>query len=117
MSDDSTPMIAPKVSEALVQFENQKKAKKTAKEGYQELRKFVRWSGDRQVSKFTPHDMEQYAREVGQGGADSAQQRLQPLKPSWTTGRSRVGPTSGLRPTYVLRGARPPAQAGQRDGR
>ena len=80
MTDDSTPMIAPKVSEALTQFEGQKKAKKTTKEGYQELRKFVRWSGDRLVSKFTPHDMEQYAREVGQGGADSAQQRLQPVK-------------------------------------
>ncbi len=80
MADDTTPIIVPKVSEALVQFESQKKAKKTTKDGYQELRKFVRWSGDRQVSRFTPHDMEQYAREVGQGGADSAQQRLQPIK-------------------------------------
>ncbi len=80
MADDPGPIIAPKVSEALAQFEAQKKAKKTTKDGYQELRKFVRWSGDRQVSRFTPHDMEQYAREVGQGGADSAQQRLQPIK-------------------------------------
>ncbi len=80
MVDDSTPFVAPKVSEALTQFEGQKKAKKTTKEGFQELRKFVRWSGDRQVNKFTPHDMEQYAREVGQSGADSAQQRLQPVK-------------------------------------
>ena len=80
MADDSTPIITPKVSEALAQFEGQKKSKKTTKEGYQELRKFIRWSGDRHVGKFTPHDMEQYAREVGQGGADSAQQRLQPVK-------------------------------------
>lgn len=70
----------PRVSEALVHFEASKKAKKTAKEGYQELRRFVRWSGDREVGRFTPHDMENYAREVGQSGADSAQQRLQPVK-------------------------------------
>ena len=70
----------PRVSEALTHFEASKKAKKTAKEGYQELRRFVRWSGDREVGRFTPHDMEQYAREVGQSGADSAQQRLQPVK-------------------------------------
>ena len=76
MPTDSTP----RVSEALTHFEASKKAKKTAKEGYQELRRFVRWSGDREVGKFTPHDMEQYAREVGQSGADSAQQRLQPVK-------------------------------------
>ena len=76
MPTDSTP----RVSEALTQFEASKKAKKSAKDGYQELRRFVRWSGDREVGKFTPHDMEQYAREVGQSGADSAQQRLQPVK-------------------------------------
>lgn len=70
----------PRVSEALIQFEASKKAKKTAKEGYQELRRFIHWSGDREVGRFTPHDMEQYAREVGQSGADSAQQRLQPVK-------------------------------------
>ena len=70
----------PRVSEALTHFEASKKAQKTAKEGYQELRRFVRWSGDREVGRFTPHDMEQYAREVGQSGADSAQQRLQPVK-------------------------------------
>lgn len=70
----------PRVSEALTHFEASKKAKKTAKEGHQELRRFVRWSGDREVGRFTPHDMEQYAREVGQSGADSAQQRLQPVK-------------------------------------
>lgn len=70
----------PRVSEALAHFEASKKAKKTAKEGHQELRRFVRWSGDREVGRFTPHDMEQYAREVGQSGADSAQQRLQPVK-------------------------------------
>ena len=72
--------LTPRVSEALIHFESSKKAKKTAKEGFQELRRFVRWSGDREVGKFTPHDMEQYAREVGQSGADSAQQRLQPVK-------------------------------------
>ena len=72
--------LTPRVSEALAHFEASKKAKKTAKEGYQELRRFVRWSGDREVGRFTPHDMEQYAREVGQSGADSAQQRLQPVK-------------------------------------
>ncbi len=76
MPTDSTP----RVSEALTHFEASKKAKKTAKEGYQELRRFIRWSGDREVGRFTPHDMEQYAREVGQSGADSAQQRLQPVK-------------------------------------
>ena len=76
MPTDTTP----RVSEALTHFEASKKAKKTAKEGYQELRRFVRWSGDREVGRFTPHDMEQYAREVGQSGADSAQQRLQPVK-------------------------------------
>ncbi len=76
MPTDSTP----RVSEALSHFEASKKAKKTTKDGYQELRKFVRWSGDREVGRFTPHDMEQYAREVGQSGADSAQQRLQPVK-------------------------------------
>ena len=70
----------PRISEALAHFEASKKAKKTAKEGYQELRRFIRWSGDREVGRFTPHDMEQYAREVGQSGADSAQQRLQPVK-------------------------------------
>ncbi len=72
----------PKVSEALSQFESDssKKARKGAKEGSQELRKFLRWSGDREVGRFTPHDMEQYAREVGQSGANSAQQRLQPVK-------------------------------------
>ena len=32
------------------------------------------------MGRFTPHDMEQYAKEVGQSGADSAQQRLQPVK-------------------------------------
>ena len=76
MPTDNTP----RVSEALTHFEASKKAKKTAKEGHQELRRFVRWSGDREVGRFTPHDMEQYAREVGQSGADSAQQRLQPVK-------------------------------------
>ena len=76
MPTDSTP----RVSEALTHFEASKKAKKTTKDGYQELRKFIRWSGDREVGRFTPHDMEQYAREVGQSGADSAQQRLQPVK-------------------------------------
>ncbi len=70
----------PKSSLALADFEAGKKAKKATKDGYQELRKFVRWSGDREVGKFTPHDMEQYAREVGQSGADSAQRRLQPVK-------------------------------------
>ena len=72
----------PKVSEALNQFESDssRKARKGARDGSQELRKFLRWSGDREVGRFTPHDMEQYAREVGQSGADSAQQRLQPVK-------------------------------------
>ncbi len=72
--------LTPRVSEALAHFESSKKAKKTTKESFQELRKFVRWSGDREVGRFTPHDMEQYAREVGQSGAGSAQQRLQPVK-------------------------------------
>lgn len=72
----------PKVSEALSKFESDpnKKAKKSAREGSQELRKFLRWSGDREVGRFTPHDMEQYAKEVGQSGADTAQQRLLPVK-------------------------------------
>ena len=72
----------PKVSEALSIFESDasRKSKKGAREGSQELRKFLRWSGDREVGRFTPHDMEQYAKEVGQSGADSAQQRLQPVK-------------------------------------
>ena len=72
----------PKVSEALSQYESDstRKAKKGAREGSQELRKFLRWSGDREVGRFTPHDMEQYAKEVGQSGAESAQQRLQPIK-------------------------------------
>ncbi len=72
----------PKVSQALSQFETDpnKKTKKDAREGSQELRKFLRWSGDREVGRFTPHDMEQYAKEVGQSGADTAQQRLQPVK-------------------------------------
>ena len=72
----------PKVSEALSHFESDpsKKIKKSAREGSQELRKFLRWSGDREVSRFTPHDMEQYAKEVGQSGADTAQQRLLPVK-------------------------------------
>lgn len=74
--------LTPKVSEALSQFESDtsRKAKKGARDGSQELRKFLRWSGDRDVSRFTPHDMEQYAKEVGQSGADSAQQRLLPVK-------------------------------------
>ena len=78
MSTSSTP----RVSEALSLFESDssRKVKKGAKEGSQELRKFLRWSGDREVSRFTPHDMEQYAREVGQSGADTAQQRLLPVK-------------------------------------
>ena len=72
----------PKVSQALSQYESDpnKKNKKGARDGSQELRKFLRWSGDREVGRFTPHDMEQYAKEVGQSGADSAQQRLQPVK-------------------------------------
>ena len=72
----------PKVSQALSQFESDpnKKNKKGARDGSQELRKFLRWSGDREVGRFTPHDMEQYAKEVGQSGADSAQQRLLPVK-------------------------------------
>ena len=71
----------PKVSEALSLFEEaSKKSKKGNREGSQELRKFLRWSGDREVGKFTPHDMEKYAKEVGQGGADSAPQRLVPVK-------------------------------------
>ena len=72
----------PKVSEALSHFESDssRKAKKGARDGSQELRKFLRWSGDREVGRFTPHDMEQYAKEVGQSGADSAQQRLLPVK-------------------------------------
>ena len=70
----------PRVSEALAHFEASKKAKKASKDSFQKLRKFVRWSGDREVGRFTPHDMEQYAREVGQSGADSAQQRLQSVK-------------------------------------
>ena len=71
-----------RVSEALSLFESDstRKAKKGARDGSQELRKFLRWSGDREVSRFTPHDMEQYAREVGQSGADTAQQRLLPVK-------------------------------------
>jgi transcription elongation factor GreA len=70
------------VSQALSQFESDpnKKNKKGARDGSQELRKFLRWSGDREVGRFTPHDMEQYAKEVGQSGADSAQQRLLPVK-------------------------------------
>lgn len=74
--------LTPKVSEALSQFESDgsRKAKKSARDGSQELRKFLRWSGDREVGRFTPHDMEQYAKEVGQSGADSAQQRLLPVK-------------------------------------
>ena len=74
--------LTPKVSEALSQFESDssRKAKKGARDGSQELRKFLRWSGDREVSRFTPHDMEQYAKEVGQSGADAAQQRLLPVK-------------------------------------
>ncbi len=77
-----TTSTTPRVSEALSLFESDssRKAKKNAKEGIQELRKFLRWSGDREVGRFTPHDMEQYAREVGQSGADTAQQRLQPVK-------------------------------------
>lgn len=73
---------APRVSEALSVFETDpnRKGKKGALDGSQELRKFLRWSGDREVSRFTPHDMEQYAKEVGQSGADSAQQRLRPVK-------------------------------------
>lgn len=72
----------PKISEALNIFETDpnRKGKKGARNGSQELRKFLRWSGDREVSRFTPHDMEQYAKEVGQSGADSAQERLQPVK-------------------------------------
>ena len=72
----------PKVSEAISQFESDstRKTKKGARNGSQELRKFLRWSGDRQVGRFTPHDMEQYAREVAQSGADAAQQRLLPVK-------------------------------------
>lgn len=72
----------PKVSQALSQFESDpnKKNKKGARDGSQELRKFLRWSGDREVGRFTPHDMEQYAKEVGQSGADSAPQRLLPVK-------------------------------------
>ena len=72
----------PKVSEALSKFETDpnRKTKKDARDGSQELRKFLRWSGDREVGRFTPHDMEQYAKEVGQSGADAAQQRLQPVK-------------------------------------
>ncbi len=72
----------PKVSEALSHFETDpnRKIKKGARDGSQELRKFLRWSGDREVGRFTPHDMEQYAREVGQSGADTAQQRLLPVK-------------------------------------
>ena len=72
----------PRVSQALSQFETDpnRKGKKDARDGSQELRKFLRWSGDREVGRFTPHDMEQYAKEVGQSGADSAQQRLQPVK-------------------------------------
>ncbi len=72
----------PKVSQALSQFETDpnKKIKKSARDGSQELRKFLRWSGDREVGRFTPHDMEQYAKEVGQSGADAAQQRLLPVK-------------------------------------
>ena len=71
-----------KISEALSQFESDpnRKTKKGARDGSQELRKFLRWSGDRDVGRFTPHDMEQYAKEVGQSGADSAQQRLLPVK-------------------------------------
>ncbi len=77
-----TTQSSPKVSEALSQFESDpnKKGKKGARDGSQELRKFLRWSGDREVGRFTPHDMEQYAKEVGQSGADSAQQRLLPIK-------------------------------------
>ena len=73
---------SPKISEALSQFESDpnRKTRKGARDGSQELRKFLRWSGDREVGRFTPHDMEQYAKEVGQSGADSAQQRLQPVK-------------------------------------
>lgn len=115
MPTDSTP----RVSEALTHFEASKKSKRTAKEGYQELRRFIRWSGDREVGRFTPHDMEQYAREVGQSGADSAQQRLQPVKAfvdywreqGWITirlathlrpPRSKVtGKAAGSRPTAV----------------
>ena len=78
MASSSTP----KVSEALSQFESDssRKGKKGARDGSQELRKFLRWSGDRQVGRFTPHDMEQYAKEVAQSGADAAQQRLLPVK-------------------------------------
>ena len=78
MASSSTP----KVSEALSQFESDssRKVKKGARDGSQELRKFLRWSGDRLVGRFTPHDMEQYAKEVAQSGADSAQQRLVPVK-------------------------------------
>ncbi len=77
-----TTHSTPKVSEALSKFESDsdKKIKKSARDGSQELRKFLRWSGDREVGRFTPHDMEQYAKEVGQSGADSAQQRLVPVK-------------------------------------
>ena len=76
----------PKVSEVLANFEAldylkaEKKTLGTAKEGYQELRRFVLWSRDREVGRFTPHDMEQYARQIWQNDPGSAQQRLQPVK-------------------------------------
>ena len=77
MTTDATP----KVSEALAKFETEsKKAKKVTKEGSLELRKFVAWSGDREVGRVTPEHINQYAVRIGQSGADSAQQRLLPIR-------------------------------------
>ena len=77
MADDTPP---PKAAEALAQFRNHKKGQKATEADYQELRKFASWVSDRELEKLTPNFIYEYAVRVAQSGAETASQRLQPVR-------------------------------------
>ena len=71
----------PSLSEALTRFIASKKGGKKAKDGHQELGRFVAWCGrQRKVNDVSPAEVAEYAQHIGLGGVDAAL-RLNPLKP------------------------------------
>ena len=78
---NDTPTKSPTMAEALSLFRaNHKKGQKATDAEYQELRKFASWVSDRELEKLTPNFIYEYAVRVAQSGADTASQRLQPIR-------------------------------------
>ncbi len=119
LEDTATIPVAPSVEsptnnlhDALHLFVADKKSGKNAKkpmDGHQEIIRFIDWYGrDRKVSDLSPSQIEDYAKEFSQRGAD-AQKRLAPVKEflvflnkkSWT----EINLATHLRASRARRGA------------